>query len=164
MVTKDESKRCTLWAEDKFDSSDNLLHEHEAEEDFAFFFNEAEEDFAFFFRTIKDAASQEMKREYNPSSLIADNAGAITNGYMSVFQLVKRVNCWAHMIRNIDKRLKSIKKGTREAIRADLMSIQLSTSETIFKKSIQLFRRKYATETDFQEYMLNTWINTNSNW
>ena len=44
------------------------------------------------------------------------------------------------------------------------MSIQLSTSETIFKKSIQLFRRKYATETDFQEYMLNTWINTNSNW
>ena len=29
MVTKDESKRCTLWAEDKFDSSGNLLHEHD---------------------------------------------------------------------------------------------------------------------------------------
>ena len=42
-------------------------------------FNEAEEDFAFFFKAIQDAAKQEIQRDYNPSVLVADNAGAITN-------------------------------------------------------------------------------------
>ena len=48
--------------------------------------DEQEADFAFMFKAIKDACAL-MDIDYRPTTLIADNAPAISNGFASVFSL-----------------------------------------------------------------------------
>ena len=122
-------------------------------------FNETEDDFAFFFDSIKQLAGT-----YAPEILIADNAPAITHAYERAFKLVQRVNCWAHVIRNIDDHLKGFE--CKDAIRKDLLEIQVSPTEQIFKKSIELFMRKYSAPSlaDFLKYFKANWVDKNSNW
>ena len=59
-------------------------------------------DFAFFFRSIKSSCFREFDHLINPSILVADSADAITLGFKKVFYMKKRVNCWAHVIRNLE--------------------------------------------------------------
>jgi hypothetical protein len=44
--------------------------------------------------------------EYNPRILVADSAKSITKGFKRVFDLKFRIDCWAHVDRNIDKNMK----------------------------------------------------------
>ena len=86
----------------------------------AIVFRETEEDFSFVFNAIKKSklAIDSLNSPgvppsfiYNPKRLIADSAPAIHNGFEKAYgQLEKRVNCWAHVIRNIDSVLKKNKK------------------------------------------------------
>ena len=76
---------------------------------YAMVFRERQEDFKFLFSAVKKAAEITMLIEYNPNLLIADNAPAISNGFISTHgETIKRVNCWAHCIRNIDDELTKI--------------------------------------------------------
>ena len=72
--------------------------------------------------------------------MIADNAGAITNCFKNIFELDRRVNCWAHMIRKIDERLRSVKQH-KEAIRNDVISIQGIFDKDHFNVACKLFQK-----------------------
>ena len=50
--------------------------------------DEQEADFAFMFKAIKDACAL-MDIDYRPTTLFADNAPAISNGFAPVFSLEK---------------------------------------------------------------------------
>ena len=80
-----------------------------------------------------------------------------------MFKLVTRINCWAHVIRNIDDRLKGIEPKKRAAIRADLLLIQLSFNENVFRTSIKLFIAKYCAFTELIKY-LNICFSQNTGW
>ena len=63
-------------------------------------------DFKFIFHSLKKAVELVAHPfEYNPSILIADASGAITNGFKNVFTMSNRIMCWAHMIRCVDNHL-----------------------------------------------------------
>ena len=71
----------------------------------AIVFRETEEDIAFVFNAIKKSklANPPSSFVYNPNRLIADSAPAIHNGFEIAYgKLEKRVNCWAHVIKNIE--------------------------------------------------------------
>ena len=76
-------------------------------------FNEQNDDFKFVFDALKQS-----NPKYSPNVLIADNAPSINNGFEKSFKnTFKRVNCWAHASRNIDKILRSVDKRYANEIR-----------------------------------------------
>ncbi|CAF0845906.1 unnamed protein product [Brachionus calyciflorus] len=81
-------------------------------------------DFSFFFRSI-----EVFKKE--------------------VFQIEKRVTCWAHVRRNIDDELKIFDDKIKSDIFEDIYSIQELFREDFFTQACELFEKK--------------WINKNSN-
>ncbi|CAF1140193.1 unnamed protein product, partial [Brachionus calyciflorus] len=85
---------------------------------------ENEDDFGFFFNSVKETHEKVFNKTISFSILIADNAGAITKGFAKAFDLKTRVNCWAHVNRNIDIRVKSISKLQAERIVYDISEIQ----------------------------------------
>ena len=99
---------------------------------YAMVFRERSEDFHFLFNAVKNAADLTAQIKYKPQVLIADNAPAIENGFISAFgnSEIKRVNCWAHAIRNIDDELAKVKnKEFKAKLRADILKIQLCHNE-----------------------------------
>ena len=108
---------------------------------------EREEDFKFFFESIKSLHNSLYGTEYEPTALVADNADAISNGFKAAFpSATKRVNCWAHVIRNIDKHLKVVDQEERAKMRKDILDIQLQTNEARFFKAFDLFVEKWTTK------------------
>lgn len=76
--------------------------------------------------------------------MIADCADAITNASVQIFgHNVVRVHCWAHVIRNIDKKLVLLPENTRAEVRADIMSLQLSKSQAEFDAAKVLWTKKW---------------------
>ena len=57
------------------------------------------------FLTVQELAAKVCLYEYNPTILVADSAKAITKGFKKVFTLIKRIDCWSHVDRNIDKNM-----------------------------------------------------------
>jgi hypothetical protein len=67
------------------------------------------------FKSLKDAEKY-AGINYNPDVLIADSASEITEGFSAVFgRPRKRINCWAHVVRNIDIYLKPVDKRFTQA-------------------------------------------------
>ena len=129
--------------------------------------HEREEDFKFLFDSIAQLHKTMFGTEYKPDTIIADNASAISNGFKATFNSSKRVNCWAHVIRKIDQRLKPLPDATRASIRADIFNIQLQTSSILFDKAIELFRSKWLKQNsskinEFLEYF-QQWCQPGSN-
>jgi hypothetical protein len=62
-------------------------------------------DYAFLFLTVQELAAKVCSYEYKPTVLVADSAKAITKGFNKVFTLTKRIDCWSHVDRNIDKNM-----------------------------------------------------------
>ena len=61
---------------------------------YALVFRERKDDFSFLFNAVRQAASSVHSIDYKPTTLIADNAPSVENGFTSVFGSVsiKRVN------------------------------------------------------------------------
>ena len=78
------------------------------------------------FRCVKRLAMEILAYEYAPTILVADSAKSITKGFKKVFTLLFRIDCWAHVDRNIDKNmLKHVnEKKIRESIKADIDAFQ----------------------------------------
>ena len=89
---------------------------------------ETSKDFEFLFKSVSETSKKTDDFDYKPTVLIADNAPAITNGFVNAYiNISKRVCCWAHVIRNIDIYLKPIKnEQSKIQIRYDICKIQLS--------------------------------------
>ena len=82
-------------------------------------------------------------QDYKPQTLISDCADAITNAARIVFGNIKRIHCWAHVIRNVDKHLFRIKcKATRQLVREDILQLQLAKSEEEFFTASGLWVKK----------------------
>jgi len=83
---------------------------------------EKKKDYEFFFESIVKAVKQVTGEVYKPSVLVADAASAIHNGFMSAYCYnsildFKRVVCYQHVSRNIDKHMGLISKETRVKIK-----------------------------------------------
>jgi len=89
--------------------------------------------FTFFFDAIS------MNGLFSPDFFLADAAQAITNASKEVFPDAKRLMCWAHAIKNIDKRLKGLTDADRTQIRREIEMIQYATSEEQFKNGKNSF-------------------------
>ena len=76
--------------------------------------------------------------------------------------------CWAHMIRCVDKRLKSIPAKMRNEIRSDIEFLQLSSSETISTKGFDLFKTKWQNKSvaidNLFDYFIEQWISQCPGW
>ena len=62
-------------------------------------------DYQFMFQCVKDLALQIYAYSYSPTILVADSAKTITKGFKKVFVLDKRIDCWSHVDRNVDKNI-----------------------------------------------------------
>ena len=109
-----------------------------------------------------------------PAILIAYGSDAITNGFKRVFgSEFKRVMCWAHMRRAVDKKIKMINDVSIEnEVMEDIEKIQISQNPKTFEKASQLFLNKWqATKykkmqnlVDFFSYFVQEWLGTHSGW
>ena len=70
--------------------------------------HENEEDYEYMFNALKRIVKEIHQIDFEPTILLADTAGAITNGFSNVFKLTHRVFCWSHVKRNIDAKLNSV--------------------------------------------------------
>ena len=113
-------------------------------------------------------AIKSLNTEYKPTRIIADNDYAISNAFNSAFgECEKRINCWAHCIRNIDNEMAeyNVEKNNRAKVRKDICDLQLCQSSTVFHKAAELFNEKWnEKEKQFTGYFIKNWINTKNGW
>ncbi|KAI2810354.1 hypothetical protein BLOT_001514 [Blomia tropicalis] len=125
--------------------------------------NEDTASFKFVFESLKKANST-----YQPTILVAGSAPAITSAFEEVFGTnYTRVYCWFHVKKNIDQKLKSIKKELKEKIQADIYKLQLATSPIIFQGASKYFLtkwRKYEEAQSFIKYFENEYLLQRNNW
>ena len=134
--------------------------------------NEEAKDNEFIFRTLKSVIEKLFTVIYNPNILIADGAAAITNGFVKVFDppCLIRIMCWVHMLRNVDKRLNGDLSSFKDAILADIKTLQKSISTAHFQYSSNLFLEKWRAKNiqplnDFLCYFETEWLlSSNSGW
>lgn len=104
--------------------------------------HERTEDYAFVFQSVKDAIRVHCKKIFNPMTLIADGADAIRNGFYTVFPNAKLdIMCFAHVLRNIRKRIFS-SKNNKALIIDDIRKMQLAPNRNIFEYMAELFCQK----------------------
>jgi len=133
---------------------------------------EKSEDFAFVFHSLKNAIEKELQHDFSPAILIADAADSITNGFETTFGTeFKRVVCWAHVVRNIVKKMKELRidEELRNQILNDIRMIQRSESSVIFNASCKLFEKKWNAYNShpvvsFVKYFRVTWVRKGFEW
>ncbi|CAF0952146.1 unnamed protein product, partial [Brachionus calyciflorus] len=104
---------------------------------------EAEEDFSFFFSVVKETYQRCFNGEIDFSTLVAENAQAITNGFKKVFNMINRVDCCAHVNRYIDSHMRSISKLHKIRILEDISKIQKIFDNQLFLIAVNLFVEKW---------------------
>ena len=65
------------------------------------------------FTALKEAHADESGRELEPLFVIADGSAAITATVKTVFPRCPRGMCWAHVVRNVDKKLLGVRNEER---------------------------------------------------
>jgi hypothetical protein len=96
--------------------------------------------------------------EYSPRILVADSAKSITKGFKRVFDLAFRIDCWAHVDRNIDKNMKKhINDQTiRKAIKVDIDIFQNNVEKDSFLAVARLMVTKWKEQ--YGESVVNNFI------
>ena len=102
-----------------------------------------------------------------PSSCHRDGADAISNAMKRAFDGVPQQMCWAHVIRNIDKKLCRVPSELRTKMRRDIVILQLARSPQMFDVFCRHFLRHWEQEDGcdgFLSYFRNEWLdNPNQN-
>ena len=133
--------------------------------------DEKTEDYAFAFSSVKQLTKQLYDFDIYPNALVADAAQAITNAFKSVYgenYEYERIYCWAHVIRRIDDRLKTINhKKIKESLRNDILNLQAQVENHNFKSVTKSFIEKWKIHNDdpinaFLEYFEDEWVKSNS--
>lgn len=119
--------------------------------------NETEDDFTFIFKTVRNLSFQLFQYDYTPTELIADAAEAITNGFENVFELNKRITCWAHVERKIKECTNGIPE--QDLIKADFYDLQSNVQEKHFDVVMQLLENKWRTKNDLKINYFNEFLN-----
>lgn len=105
---------------------------------------------------------------FNPANIVADAAPQITKMQEECFPEALRTTCWAHVWRNINKKISSVSKNFRSEIVEDLKFLQLASSEKLFKLSTYLFELKWRNfdciKTFIHALKKNYFAEKNSSW
>jgi hypothetical protein len=95
--------------------------------------HERTEDYAYMFLCIKELVKLARHVDYEPTILVADCAGAITKGFEEVFNLIKRVFCWFHVKKAIEKEINQVKcRNLKNTILTDIVNFQHNVEENTF--------------------------------
>ncbi len=91
---------------------------------------EKTKDYEFFFKSIATAVEKIIKKDYKPTCLVADAAGQITNGFMNAYSYesvseFKRIVCYQHVRRNIDKHTHLMDKNDKINIKVKILIYML---------------------------------------
>lgn len=118
---------------------------------------EQTEDFEFLFNSLKEGVVKIFEREQIVNFLVSDGAKSIHNAFKNVYgEDCIILMCWAHMRRNIDKKiLKLFPKNIRQLILDDLENLQLANSNDSFDNAVDLFVKKWYAYKDFANYFSN---------
>lgn len=116
--------------------------------------------FKYIFQALKNQLS------LSPHSLVSDAAAAIREAFLEVFgQNCSLIMCWAHMRRNVMKKLHLADESNRQELIDDIDLLQISSDEKIFTKAISLFVKKYQDNaSDFIDYLNQMWFSSHRNW
>ena len=112
---------------------------------------------------------QIYSRDFHPSILVADGATEETYGFQLAYctetdgikrELEGRIMCWVHLLRNVDKRLKSVNQRHRANLKSDIYTLQIARNREIFNKAVDLHNQKYnsvgdETVNNFLNYLNN---------
>jgi hypothetical protein len=128
--------------------------------------NEKTDDFKFIFRSVCDGLNRLEMETIQPEVLISDASDAICNAFQDVFGNKVMVMCWAHMRRNIVKKVESlVDKERRLDIIEDIETLQISANEHVFKKASECFIKKWKSkEAEFIKYFQEQWLKSHENW
>jgi len=117
------------------------------------------------FGCVKRLAMELYAFDYSPTILVADSAKSITKGFKKVFNLLFRIDCWAHVDRNIDKNMLKLvsDKNTRESIKADIDAFQNNVEteyfETVARLMATKWKEKFVDQVDnFIKYFSKQWL------
>lgn len=88
--------------------------------------HEDERCFTKFFEIIAERSGQ-------PSHILADAAYSITNAARAIFPNAVRLMCWAHVIKNIDQKLKFLDPADKKQIREEVQLLQFALNEEQFR-------------------------------
>lgn len=127
--------------------------------------NETADDYAFVFNAVKVKIRQFFEVDFEPTTLISDAANAIQNAFYRIFPLATvDIMCFAHVIRNVDKRpFKS--QNNKKLIKADITLLQQAPDRKVFALMSQLFCEKWRpVETEFITYFESQWLGEHCNW
>jgi hypothetical protein len=127
---------------------------------------ETEFDYKFIFESLKKTVYNQFDRTLSPTILLADGADAIHNGFALVFDLERRIMCWAHVSRNFIKNNKHLPKKELNQVYNDIEQLQLCFTEKMFTNASQLFVNKWIdnhevkdTIETFKKYYIDSAIN-----
>lgn len=127
--------------------------------------HEKTHDYSFIFESIKNAIKTHMDKDFEPDTLIADGADAIRNAFYDSFETADLdVMCYAHVIRNCNKRpfTSKLNKGL---IMDDIRKMQQAPNRATFVMMSRLFIDKWRRiESDFVTYFQKEWLGAHCNW
>lgn len=127
--------------------------------------NETADDYAFVFNAVKTKIKQFFSMNFEPSILISDAADAIRNAFYRIFpNATTDIMCFAHVLRNVDKR-KFNSKNNKKLIMDDISKLQQAFDEKSFKLMTELFCAKWKpVEKEFIAYFEKQWLGIHCNW
>jgi hypothetical protein len=127
---------------------------------------EEEKDFKFTFESLAAGVEKYSEQEMDPQALIADSSNAIRNAFKDTFGEKTMVMCWAHVRRNVEKKVQSlVEKSAQNEIMQDIEVLQLSQSRKIFLKASKLFLKKWkGRQPAFITYFENQWLKSHNLW
>lgn len=122
---------------------------------------EQEEDFGFLFESVKNCARKLIGCEVNPTALVCDAAQSIPNAFKKSFPYnATVVMCWAHMYKNVNKRVAILvpQKAEQKMILADVFFLQSIATMAEYESALALFLAKWPSQTDFVSYFQREWF------
>lgn len=127
--------------------------------------NETADDYASVFNAVKVKIKEFFSINFAPMTLISDAADAIRNAFYKIFpDATVDVMCYAHVIRNVDKRpFKS--QNNKKLIKADINELQQAPDKKVFTLMAQMFCEKWRPiEAEFIKYFETQWLGVHCNW
>lgn len=128
--------------------------------------NETAADYKFVLESLKIGISLISTEEYEAKIIVADASRAITIAFEEVFGVTDttRVNCFAHLMMNVEKR-KYHSFDNMQQIKNDIRKLRFAYNESIFKVGSDLFLKKWlADEPEFTVNFKNVYVENNNLW
>lgn len=98
--------------------------------------------------------------------MVSDAAGAIRNGFLSVFGAdCTLIMCFYHVKANIKTKTMHLDKDVKAELYNDIDSLYYCWTADMFEKASLLFQQKWEPrEPEFVIYMRRMWLSSHKNW